>query len=431
MTRHGKPCRARAAFLLLACAALLQPAHAADCPAQPQILARLQFSGNRVTRPEVMLREMLSREGAPTDARTLLEDAQRLRDLGLFRQVDVLCSRTEAGLVAEFALREKYYLLVAPRSDANSDGDYSYGLHLSWHNALGRNHTWRATILEHSSSQTGRGRSLEYRISQHAPYLLGSPFDLDWRLAHERADWQPGDGTGVGELVDDQFRIGLDRHLGRGPASQGWRVGGAYEYRKRSLSDAGRELGVGHGLFASLKYRDRRDSLYSETGLVGELELGHAGTALGSDYDWSQLTATLDYERPLGETAHQTLGLHLETEMQRGGPDDGLNQYSLGGASLLRGYPRNTAEGDAYAMLRIEAYRPLHWRWLRWGGFIEAGAAWGGAQAHTPGLLASAGLGLQIRPTWFVGLVIDLGIGVPLIARDAGDSGPAFYGSGR
>ncbi len=401
------------------------------CPGEAVQLSEIRFRGNQTTRPRVLLREMRSAAGAITDAQTLRADAERIRDLGLFRHVEVRCVLDTSGWVAEFDMREKYYLLIAPRSDANSDGDYSYGLHLSWHNALGLNHTIRGTVLQRRTTQSGRGDALEYRIAHHAPYVFGSRYDLSWSMAHEIAELSPAGGSSTYEQVDNQLRIGVDRHLGHGPASQGWRIGAAYTYRQRQALEQGPDLGTAHALSLGLKYRQRHNFLFSETGLEAQLEGGHASTALGSDYTWSYLNGTLSYDRPLGRTAHQTLGLQLETQLQFGGPDDGLNQYSLGGASLLRGYPRNIAEGDAYALLRLEAYRPLHWQWLRWGGFVEAGAAWGGDEAHTPGLLASAGLGLQIRPSWFVGLVIDLGFGIPLIARDTLSETPAFYGSGR
>lgn len=406
-------------------------ASAEGCPEESITITNIRFVGNETTKERILLREMITEKGDLADAKTLEADADRIRDLGLFRHVGVSCVMSEDGWVAEFEMREKYFLLVAPRSDANSDGDYSYGLHLSWHNAFGLNHTVRSTVLQRRSTQSGRGDSLEYRISHHAPYLFNTPFDLSWGVSHETAELQPLGSPSEYEQVDDQFRIGIDRHIGNGPASQGWRVGGGYEFRQRKAVDQGPDLGIGHTLFANLKYRQRHNFLFSETGLESQLTIGHADTEWGSDYDWTHIAGEVTYDRAFGQTPHQTFGVHLETEMQFDGPKDGLNQYSLGGASMLRGYERNIAEGDSYAVVRLEAYRPLHWDWLRWGGFVEAGAAWGGDEAHTPGMLATAGLGLQIRPSWFVGLVIDLGFGIPLIPRDNVSETPSFYGSGR
>ena len=132
--------RAIAAVLLWCVAGA---AHAADWP----VIDSISFEGNRITRPEVIRRELTLGPGAQADPAELERNRQAVMDLGLFRKVEVQSNSNADGTVAlVFRMKEKRYLLPLPRIDTNSDGDVSYGAQLRWSNVGGRNHRLNLTV---------------------------------------------------------------------------------------------------------------------------------------------------------------------------------------------------------------------------------------------------------------------------------------------
>src|SRR6185369_17650377 len=88
------------------------------------------------------------------------------------------------GVRLRISLEEKYFLIPAPRADANSDGKYAYGVQLRWYNVFGLNHTMKITWKKANRQEAGRGTGSEFDTSYSAPFLFDSDYGLDVSYSH-------------------------------------------------------------------------------------------------------------------------------------------------------------------------------------------------------------------------------------------------------
>jgi len=79
--------------------------------ASPNVIAHIEFSGNRVTQPQIMLQEMLVKEGDVADPALIERSRQAIMDLGLFVSVHAAVEPGADGLVLRIIVKEKYYIL--------------------------------------------------------------------------------------------------------------------------------------------------------------------------------------------------------------------------------------------------------------------------------------------------------------------------------
>ena len=155
-------------------------------------VARIEFEGNRVTRPEVMLREIPQRSGEPCSLDAVVDGIQGIMDLDLFRSIraELALERgagdpPEGALVLRYTVREKIFFLAIPRLSRTSDGELRTGLQLRWDNFSGRLHELRITA-ERRREDDGRGRSGFVRTLDYSvPRFLGSDWGAGIELALE------------------------------------------------------------------------------------------------------------------------------------------------------------------------------------------------------------------------------------------------------
>lgn len=388
-------------------------------------VAEIRFEGNDTTREYVLRREMALVEGDPADPVLIAASRQAILDLGLFREVEILEQAIDDRVLLTVQLREKYFLLPIPRLDASSDRDLSYGLQLRWSNVGGRNHTLNLYV-ERGDFPEDRLRESERsgRIAYLAPFLFGTPYELDAGIERIERRRTPEDG-GFDETLD-RAQLLLRRDFTTGKPRRGWILGGGLFHQRQQAegpaapADDGRALAV----VGEVEYRDLRFHVYSETGQRLRSRLEWAGP--GSDYDYQQLTARYARFLPLGEVEHQTLHFLAEAGLRRGGPDS-RSAFFLGGSGSLRGYDSDTFEGEDYWLLGVEYLRPVRWQWLRFLALAEAGGAGASLAPDSPrGPHASVGIGLRIRLPWFVNTEFELGYAWPL----RGGEGGRFFAGG-
>ena len=111
---------------------------------QEMIVERIILIGNTKTKDEVILREMMLKEGGKFNLEYLDNDVKRLYNLGLFNRVDVIpapLSSTRINLVFEF--EEGFYFLPIPQGDFKEGSLKKIwgGLNFMWKNFRGMNET--------------------------------------------------------------------------------------------------------------------------------------------------------------------------------------------------------------------------------------------------------------------------------------------------
>jgi len=398
-------------------ALLLSCAEAAAAPL-PTVTA-IEFEGNRITRAEVLLREMALAVGDPADPDAIDRSRQSIQNLGLFREVRIAQEPHSDGVLLRITLREKRYFLPVPRLDASSDRDYSFGAQLNWSNVWGLNHRFSAFIEEgRFPEDPDRDRERTWRAAYNAPYLFENGDSLS--LLGERRQQVTLTDEGAFNEAFRRLQVMRSRDLRTDRPRSGWILGLGLYYQNQSTSgslapprDGSAVAGV-----AQAEYRDLDFDVFSETGTRFVARGEGAAQGLLSDYGYGRLT--LDYARYLaiGERAHQSLHLLAQGGAVFKGPRSRDN-FSLGGSSRLRGYESDFLEGDAFYYGAVEYLRPLGHDWLRLLATFEIG----GTGRDIGGLYdgrayASLGLGLRMRLSWFVNTEIEIGVAQPLRGGD-------------
>lgn len=364
-------------------------------------IARITFSGNRVTRAQVMLRELQLQAGEDCSVDRVVDGLQRLSDLGLFRGVraefiPVADDSPELGAAnaslpypagspveLRYIVREKFYFLGVPRFSRTSDGEIRAGASLQWDNFLGRLHELKL-VSEWRQEDEGRGRGgFVHSIEYNVPRFLQSDYGFRVRLRAEdrQVDLAVG-GEDFGEGRQDGQALGLTmaRWLNGNDGVQGLRVFFGATIEQRDYTVESGELGV----LQSGRSLDWRIGLESRNVQVGRFRrIGHriggtlrvASESLGSDFDWTRLDLWASHFRPIGNTLS-----NLNTRVSLGVSDSapfGELFYSIGGGEVLRGIAKNAREGDMRLLLNVEYLRPWYTRpALRSVVFADVGNVW-------------------------------------------------------
>jgi outer membrane protein assembly factor BamA len=399
--------------LLLAAALLIALPAGAQDQSLPRIV-EIAFEGNETTQPKVMLRELVIRVGDPADPLALERSRQGVLDLGLFRNVELLTETVDGGVRVVFRVDERYYLLPTPRFDAKSDGRYAYGAQVRWDNVAGRNHSLRVFAEQEDRRREGIGRETNYAAGYTAPFAFDSPYTLAIGAGYSSrpVELQAGE-------YEERFRsagLGLSRTFSDGPASQGLTVGGGLAWREQATSGALARPAYGAALSPSLfvSHRDFHNRIYSDVGRFWRVGARFAEDGWGSDYSYVDIDTAWVRQWQVGVTEHQTFHLRAYTGAWFSGPDE-IEEYSLGGASFLRGYESSFIEGNAYYYVTAEFARPVWQRWLRWVVIAEVGNVFPRPEdIDFDRVYGSLGLGLRIRFSHFVNFEVEFGYAIPL-----------------
>lgn len=405
----------RMALLIALGAGPALPVHAQ--PSHPVILA-IAFAGNEVTREVTMRREIVIREGEPADPERIERSRQAILDLGLFRDVRADVLPDIGGVVVLFTVTEKWYVLPIPRIEANADEEYGLGMQLRWANVWGLNHSLRAVYVRRQLAERERSTETLYGMVYDAPFVFDTP--LSFGAAIQQSD-APVFRDGLSyEERDRRIAAGLARKLGDGPASQGRRVGAGLEWLHHETFGPQAPPGQGDAtaLGGFVGYRDVRFHVYSETGSAWGATLSVASPALLSDYGLVRATAGWWRSWQVGSRPHQTIAALAQVGARWQGRTD-VEEFSVGGSSVLRGFEPDARSGNLFWRVGFEALRPVAWDWLRALLILEAGNALPEpSDATLRDAMFSVGIGLRLRVTWFVNLELEVGI-----ARGFGEGG--------
>jgi outer membrane protein assembly factor BamA len=381
------------------------------------IIRAIEFSGNETTRPEVMLREMVVKVGDYADPDAIERSRQGIQDLGLFRSVTVDRTELPDGVKLTFAVREKWYVIPAPRYDANSEGESAHGASLRWYNFDGRNHTLRAHYLKRDYEREDRGESTNYGASYSMPFVRESPYSVSVSAGRNETPFETFGGY---TRAETNVGVGVTRAFGNGPASTGWSGGLFLAAVRESISGTpSAPEAAGHATVPgiSVGFRDMRNHIYSDEGVVFGADLLGASESLASEYSF--LRSTAYYTRALLVGPHQNWNFHARTGTAHGGPirrqeGEDVGEFELGGTGALRAYPSSFVRGDFFYLLGTEYLRPLGADWLRGVVILEAGNAFEDANAIGGKVYSSIGLGLRVRFNFLVDVEVEAGFAWPI-----------------
>lgn len=384
-------------------------ASASAAPESASLIGAIRFEGNRVTRGVVLRQQLLIRVGEPLSQPAVEASRQAIMNLGLFVRVeDRIEPMPDRRVAVIFAVKEKTYVWALPRLGRNNDGDISYGGQLEFDNLFGLDQ--RLKLIAEQKRIAGGGTSDQQSIEYSSARIPNTAYGFSARVGatEQRERLYAPDGTS-GTYRNEVLSLsaGLTRWLDRNGPNSGWSGGVGMDVslvRYRYLAgapglaasgrDAGMNVHVDYTRVALGRYGYRRGVEYG-------LSLGGGGRFIGSDYDQLALGGYYRrYRQPGGGSSNLNYQLRFgfSSRSRLLGP-----AYTLGGADTLRGYARDSLEGNAYMLANVEYLHPLFGRPLLRGVlFTDLGNAWYRGTAKPWRLDQALGVGLRWHIDWLV-----------------------------
>jgi outer membrane protein insertion porin family len=372
------------------------------------VLTRVTVEGAHDVRPQVVVREVLLREGDPYDGRKLRLSRYRIHELGLFRSVVFVLPGMETA-------QESLQLVVRVAEASARWVEFGTG--------YGSPDRFRAAVGVGHDNVGGMARSVSLR--GQASYGWEFERFVGRIEGSVRDPWAGGlpVAAGVEGFVEERRELGSRFRKFGGAMRIGRRwtertessVIYGYERRKTiSLSaDASEELKeeagrqVTNSVAASQRFDLRDSPVEPSRGGLLTLTARRAGGMLGGDNHFHMLTTEIAWFRPLLRTwiggARARLGLARPFGASSAVPFE--ERFRAGGAHTVRGYPEEglgpvdtdgePLGGEQIVLLSTETRFPL--RGKLWGGvFVDGGGVWAHAGiASLKKLEWGAGVGLR------------------------------------
>lgn len=360
------------------------------------------FEGNRVTKPQVLLREMDQQVDQSCSIDQIVDSTQSIMDLGLFSTVLADLSLVDDGLQLRFTVKEKLYFLAIPRFSRTSDAEIRAGGQLRFDNFLGRMHQLRITS-ESRKEDDGEGpggfvHSLDYKI----PRFFGSYYGLAVELSSDRRKLNlalNGTEFGTGQSETQMLGVLATRWLKQSRGVQGMRYFFGFRYRERSLSVLSGEAGPYGGgtdvtAIVGAENKQIHQELFRRRGSVVGASLSFANDSTGSDFSYTRADIYAAAYLPLAR------GIRNVNVRGRIGISNGAafgeSSYSIGGGELLRGMKGGTTSGDVMALMNIEYLQAWfdypQWRWVV---FTDVGNVYQQNEVNLLNLRFRGGIGLR------------------------------------
>ena len=374
------------------------------------IVEKVEFEGLTKVKEYVLRRELKAEPPFVFDMSEIKKSMRAIYNLGFF---DDLSMKLEPG-------SDRDHVVVKVKVVEKLTGEA--GLGVGYNSEKG----WLGFVRYRESNFGGNAQTLElryefgsrtlYRLSFEEPWLFGTPTSFGVALydqTEKKNYWV--DREIVGKYEEE--RIGGQIYLGR-RVNDNWRWNLRYKTEDIAISVLEGESPDGGGKTNSITptiIYDTRDDIFNpHSGWWCSLQAEFAGRFLGGDYDYSKYV--LDVRNYIGTGENATLALRLV-----GGIADSelpsFEQFSVGGASTLRGYDLYEFQGEKMLVFNLE-YRFDVAKNTQLVVFGDAGYAW----ALDEDLRFS-----DLKTGYGVGLRFDTPIGPIRLDYGIGETGAQTY----
>jgi len=335
---------------------------------------QILVTGNDVTEPEIIIREMITKEGAYTDVETLNQDLKRIYNLGLFNRVDIMpypSSPTSYNII--ITVEERFYILPIPIGGFK-EGDLNkfwVGLNLKWQNFRGRNETlglsfgvFYEPFINASYSIPWIGKKAHF----FADYDIGYSVNNNRSIisASEQSSGLNTDDIRTYKIFDFKTQLTFGKYIFK-DFSNSMSVG----YNSVTTSDyqPGRTLSLdGNDRYMSYRYNlnyDTRDS-YEYTLAGADIDFEYKKFGFGEIINYNSGTVDIRKFIPikLGSDYFISLGTRITSTVFWGGNIANYHHQFFGYGKIIRGWNDYVYEGEnllgIFNELRIPVVKPFY-----------------------------------------------------------------------
>jgi len=362
------------------------------------------FKGNRVTQPQVLLREIAQQVGTACSIDQIVDSTQNIMDLGLFKSVYAELFLAAEGLQLQFTVKEKLYFFLIPRISRTSDAELRGGAQLRFDNFLGRLHEMRITS-ERRKENDGEGPGgYVHRLGYNVPRFFGSDYGLGFEIGTDRRQMNLAvDGTELGQAQSETQTFGLQfsRWMKQSRGVQGRRYYFGVRFSTRNLDllsgrsgpyRGGRDLSVTVGLEDKQIHQD----VFRRRGTVVGVSLTAANHVTRSDFEYTRADFYAKAYIPLA-TGIRNLNVQARLGISDGAAF-GESSYVIGGGDKLRGLQPGSRSGDLMALVNIEYLHALFEHpQFRMAVFGDIGDVYKAGKINLSRMQARSGIGMRLK----------------------------------
>lgn len=395
------------------------------------VIIAIEFSGNKVTREQILRQEMVVREGDPANPALIERSRQAIMDLGLFTSVRAAVEQRPEGSILRIAVKEKYYILPVPKLNRDDEYNFTLGAEITVDNMAGLNQQLKLRYESEDADNQSGGQITTYSLGYTYPRMFGGPWLLSGDWSQQNSPAEELTGTTVTSLYDRQAwsaALRGSRWLHQTGPSRGWQAGGGLIWRKDAYDHVS---GTANRIFDDItvmgvtvnaQFTEVSDYLFSRQGV----EYGYLGEygapLLGSETDYTRHEFYYRKYILLEGRPHENIDMQWKLGLSSGEmfPGD-VTSYALGGSRSLRAYSSGSIAGNSYMLINLQYLRPL-FGYYQWRGvvFMDIGNAYpSNTEMHLGDLRWDVGIGMRLRLKSFV--KIDLRIDASY-AYDTGES---------
>lgn len=368
----------RYTFILLTCLFTYQAASAG--------LVKIVINGNIKTHPDIIKQEMLIVNGEQITQDSLEQSRQSIMDLGLFEHVEI-SSEPEQGqdghTVFVTVKEKKHDWYVLPRIDRSGEGDIALGLNWRENNLNGLNQTSKLTVKHKKFKDSSKDEELSIGWQFIYPRIVNTKLSMFVQVEASQVglEEERDNLTGSYEREEYLFGAGIGRWFSPFGTTDDLHalIGLEYDHFQHDYISGSPSLyddASFVSLFSNISYNKVEDHLFSQSGFALGLRLKHALEGLGSDREFFHQRFYYKNYKALSWRKHSNLNL----QVQLGAGDESLFGdpiFELSGSRTLRGYPRETLEGDAFFLVNTEFLTPILGRkHIRAAAFFDFGNAY-------------------------------------------------------
>ncbi|MFH1293061.1 MAG: outer membrane protein assembly factor BamA, partial [Pseudomonadota bacterium] len=311
--------------------------------------ARVNISGNTVTRDKVIRREIKVIEGDYFSAKSLRRSTGNIQRLGFFEDVQIQTKKgsTEDLMVLDVNVKERSTGQFSIGAGYSSE-DSAFGVfQISQNNLFGRGQRLQA------SAKIG-GISSAFDISFLEPWLFDKPISGGIDVYKRSREYDEYTRDSLGGALLFGFPLPIDEFI-RGTVK--------YGYDDTDISEVPEDAALeikemeGQNVTSSMTFaitRDSRDRLWDTSkGSYNRLRFEYAGGVLGGDIGFNKYIATTGWYFPLfWDTVFLVKGTWGLVVQRTGEELPVYQKFSIGGIQTVRGFeyesisPRDPETGD-------------------------------------------------------------------------------------
>lgn len=331
------------------------------------VLRDIIFKGLHKTKPALLLREMPIKAGQPVTLEMLKKSKQSIMNLELFRSVsaELIPTQDAEQVDAVLSVVEKRYVLVVPTFSHSSDGDNSFGIRLMHDNLFGLNHSIKLKAVTKQLKDTDIQNQQNISLKYNYPRVRNSAYSLQLTLGTLDADIDEQRDERSGRYNRNLNKVGvsISRWLDDASIRKGWRINGGFRLKDYNHDFISGDPGLFDNVLISSAILGIENTYvdhfqFSRNGSEYGYRLEIANQIIGSDLNID--THHLFYRRYIALGPRP--GSNLNFQLRAGWTSQSIfgdATFPIVGGSLVRGFRRDSIEGDAFYIGNLAYLRPL------------------------------------------------------------------------